>query len=69
LKDLYYASKNDNLSIKDITRKILFFKDTEKVITVFPQLLKKSQHIAIVRDLDDQIVGMITLENVLESIV
>lgn len=69
VKDLYYTSKHPNVSIKDLARKILFFKDSDRVIAIFPQLLKRSQHMAMVKDADNNVVGMITLENILESIV
>jgi putative hemolysin len=71
LKDIYSALQiNPEFdAIKSIARDILSFKDTDKAIDVLPVLMKKSQHIGLVRDSDRTVVGLITLEDIIESIV
>ncbi len=71
LKDIYSALQiNPQFNtIKSISRDILYFKDSDKIIDIFPKLMKKFQHIAIVTNSKNEIVGMITLEDLIESII
>src|SRR4030042_4002874 len=71
LKDIYSALQINPQcnTIKSISRDILYFKDSDKVIDIFPELMKKFQHIAIVTNSKNEIVGMITLEDLIESII
>jgi len=71
LKDIYAALQlNPQFgSLRSIARDILYFKENEKVIDVLPLLMRQFQHIAIVCDADGPVVGLITLEDVIESII
>jgi CBS domain containing-hemolysin-like protein len=71
IKDLLFSLKDNNekFDINSFVRDVLFYKETEKIINILPQLLENSQHIAMVKNSDGEFIGMITLENIIESIV
>jgi len=71
LKDIYSALQinPDFKTIKSISRDILYFKDSDKVIDVLPFFMKKSQHIGIIKNSENGIAGLITLEDIIESII
>ncbi|MBN2353802.1 MAG: HlyC/CorC family transporter [Spirochaetales bacterium] len=71
LKDIYAALQlNPQFgSLKSISRDILYFKENDKVIDALPLLMRQFQHIAMVCDADGPVVGLITLEDVIESII
>jgi putative hemolysin len=71
IKDLLFSLKDNNekFDIHTFVRDVLFYKETEKIINILPQLLENSQHIAMVKNSDGEFIGMITLENIIESIV
>ncbi len=71
LKDIYGALQiNPGYeSLRSIARDVLYFKENDKVIDVLPQLMKQFQHIAMVRNAEGEVIGLVTLEDVLESVV
>jgi putative hemolysin len=71
LKDIFSALQiNPNFdTIKSIARDVLYFRETDKVIDILPFLMKKAQHIGMVRDSNNKITGLITLEDIVESII
>ncbi len=71
LKDIYSALQiNPQFNkIRSISRDIIYFRDTEKVIDIFPKLMKKFQHIAMVKNSKNEIAGLITMEDIVETII
>jgi len=58
-----------NPSLRGISRPISSFKETDTVNQVLRKLITTHQHIAIVRNIDNQVTGMIAMEDILETIV
>jgi putative hemolysin len=56
-------------SLKGIARPILEVRGNEQVSVLLNKLTRGYQHIAIVRDLEEKVAGLVTLEDVIESIV
>ena len=52
-----------------ICRPIAYVKETDLVVDSLPLLIRTHQHIAMVRDKSGAIAGLVTLENMLETIV
>lgn len=61
-------SQDPHLEIRSILTKPLFVSKNTKVDEVFKSFNKEKQHIAIVMD-EDKVVGMITMEDILEELV
>ena len=62
--------RNENeASLKSIARPINFIRDNSNCLTVFSDFLKNRKHIAIVIDEFDSISGLITLEDLIESLI
>ncbi len=55
-------------SLKGISRPILEANESEPVSAILGKLRKSYQHIAIVRDTEGKIAGLVTLEDVIEAI-
>jgi len=69
-KDLINISPEEQKSVKDVMRrKILIIKDTANLDDVLNMFRKKKIHLFIVADKTKNMVGIITLEDVLEEIV
>ncbi len=58
-----------NPSLKGICRPIIYFNENQSINFAMRRLITSHQHIAIVQSNENEVVGMITLENVLEAIV
>lgn len=58
-----------NPSLKGIYRPIIYFYDNQSINFALRRLITSHQHIAIIQDNDNNVVGMVTLENILETIV
>jgi len=56
-------------SLKGICRPVLSVEQNESVSSLLNRLIKTYQHIAIVKDLKGKVCGVVTLEDVIESIV
>jgi len=56
-------------SLKGICRPMLEVKETEPVSLLLTRLIKGCQHIALVKDDKSKVVGLVTLEDVIETIV
>lgn len=72
VKDLLkFVTKNapKNFDIKKILRPVYFVPDTNTAAEVLAELQKRHQHIAIVLDEYGGTAGLVTMENLLESIV
>ena len=55
-------------SLKGICRPILEVREDEQVSVLLNKLTRGYQHIAIVKDSDEKVAGLVTLEDVIESI-
>jgi CBS domain containing-hemolysin-like protein len=58
-----------NPSLRGISRPIIYFNDNQSINFAMRRLITSHQHIAIVQDSDNNVVGMVTLENILEAVV
>ena len=56
-------------TFRTIIRPILSFKDNERIAVCLEQMMREHTHIALVRDADGRVVGMVTLEDILEELV
>lgn len=69
LKDLFTVKDQDHSSIKSILRPILFVPDSLKVNQLLKEFKEQHMHIAMVLNEHGIIIGLVTLEDVLEEIV
>jgi CBS domain containing-hemolysin-like protein len=70
LKDIFMLlSKNEDRSLLDIMRPIMFIPESIKVNQMLREFKNKHMHIAVVINEHGSITGLITLEDVLEQIV
>ncbi len=70
LKDIFMLlSKNEEKSLQEIMRPILFIPESIKVSQMLREFKNKHMHIAVVINEHGSITGLITLEDVLEQIV
>lgn len=70
LKDIFVLlSRNEEKSLKDILRPIMFIPETIKVSQLLREFRQQQMHIAIVLNEHGSVTGLITLEDVLEEIV
>jgi putative hemolysin len=70
LKDIFMLlSKNEEKSLQEIIRPIMFIPESIKVSQMLREFRNKHMHIAIVINEHGSITGLITLEDVLEQIV
>jgi len=69
-KDIVSALQTNpkNPSLNGICRPILETNEGESVSTILGKLRKSYQHIAIVRDAEGKVAGLVTLEDVIETI-
>jgi putative hemolysin len=58
-----------NPTLGGICRPLSFFKETDTVDWVLRKLIATHQHIAIVRNSENKVTGLITMEDILETIV
>ncbi len=56
-------------SLKGICRPILFIPETMSLNILLKRMIREHQHIAIVQDLNGHTIGMVTLEDIIESLV
>ncbi len=56
-------------SLRGITRSILSFPETDSIAQCLEQLLRVNAHIALIRNPAEAIVGLVTLEDVVEELV
>jgi CBS domain containing-hemolysin-like protein len=56
-------------SLKGIARPIISLKEDETISTALSKLTSAYQHIALVKDKTDRLTGIVTLENILETII
>lgn len=69
-KDLFLLlSKNQEKSLKEIMRPVIFIPESMKVNQLLKELREQRMHMAIVLNEHGGIIGLVTLEDVLEEIV
>ncbi|MBT4595098.1 HlyC/CorC family transporter, partial [bacterium] len=69
-KDLFdLMSRNEQKRLKEIVRPVLFVPETKKNNQLLNEFLKKRMHMAIVVDEFGAVIGLATLEDVIEEIV
>ena len=62
-------AKNQKKSLKELVRPILFVPESKKTNQLLSEFLHKKMHMAILIDEYGSVVGLVTLEDVLEEIV
>ena len=60
--------KDPNIQLRKVIQKPYFVSSRVSLMTLFNGFKKHKTHIAIVRN-DDQVIGMVTMEDILEEIV
>jgi len=70
-KDLvaYMKLAPEQPSLQAITRAIVSFKEDMPLASCLEELIRQHQHIALIRDQAGHVVGMITMEDILEELV
>jgi len=63
------AYRNEEKSLNDLVRPILFVPETQRVNQLLSEFLKKRMHMAVVVDEYGNLAGLVTLEDILEEIV
>lgn len=68
--DLYYNLSEDNgdIKLKEIKREVLIVPETISLKTLFERLLEKQEHIAVVVDEYGGLSGVVTMEDVVETL-
>lgn len=61
--------KNQKKALKDLVRPVLFVPESKKCNQLLSEFLKKRMHMAIVIDEYGSVVGLVTLEDIIEEIV
>lgn len=69
-KDLFFMlSKGEQKSLREIIRPIMFVPEDMTVIELLAKFREKQAHIAIVKNEQDLLTGLVTLEDLIEEIV
>ena len=69
-KDLFdHYSQNSDKPLKELVRPVLFTPQTKRVSQLLNEFLKKRMHMAIVIDEFGNVIGLVTLEDLIEEIV
>jgi CBS domain containing-hemolysin-like protein len=69
VKDLVYVEKTDQFDIRKYVKAPFFVYEHMKLQAVFDHMKRKKVHMALVKDETGLVVGMITMEDILEEIV
>ena len=65
----YYANKNTNIPLRKVMKRVFYIFQTRKIDVLLKQFLSRKIHMAIVLDENHNLVGLVTLEDVLEELV
>ncbi len=70
IKDLFVRGAGaEGFDLKEIAHEVLRFKEDEALVSVLPRLLKQELHMAFVEDEFGGIIGVLTLDDILEELV
>ncbi len=71
VKDLFFLAKShpQNPNIREITRPLMSVSPDASIGEAFSRMMASHVHLAIVRDNEGRVCGMITLEDILEEVV
>lgn len=70
VKDLVMAQGHSHItSLKEILRPLPELNDSEPITVGLEHLIRERTHIALVRDAQQQVVGMISLEDIIEELI
>lgn len=70
LKDVFFLlSQNQELPLRELLRPILFVPESMKINQLLKEFTEKHRHMAIVLNEHGSLIGLITLEDILEEIV
>ncbi len=71
IKDLAFVRGIDkrNFDVRDLVKELFFVYEHMKIQAVFDYMNKKKVHLALVKDENDLVVGIVTLEDIIEEIV
>jgi Mg2+/Co2+ transporter CorB len=69
IKDLLVAERRKKVDINKILRRPYFVKSEEKAMPVLKAMSKRGEHLAIVQNENKKVIGIITLEDLLEEVV
>lgn len=61
------AEDNFNMSLKEITRPIMNFKEEDTVSDIWEKMLEKKEHISVILDEYGSVRGIVTMEDVIET--
>ena len=68
-KDFYEMLLEDNCSLESLIKTPLFVRETQRIAVTFKKFQKEKLHIALVQNSSKKIVGIVTMEDILEEIV
>jgi Mg2+/Co2+ transporter CorB len=69
IKDLLMAERRKKVDISKILRKPYYVRSEEKAMPVLKTMSKKGEHLALVQNENKEVIGIITLEDLLEEVV
>lgn len=69
IKDILIAMRKKKFQLKDIIRKPFIVSSREKATSVLKAMRRQGEHLAIVQNVGEQTLGIITLEDLLEELV
>jgi len=69
IKDLLIAERRKKVDIGKISRRPYFVRSEEKAMPVLKAMSKRGEHLAIVQNENKEVIGIITLEDLLEEVV
>ena len=68
-KDFYEMLLEENCTLESIVKPPLFVKEQTKIAFMFKRFQKVKQHLAIVVDQNNKVVGVVSLEDIIEELV
>lgn len=68
-KDFYEMLLEDNCSLESLIKTALFVRETQRIAVTFKKFQKEKLHIALVQNSSKKIVGIVTMEDILEELV
>jgi len=70
IKDVIWSMENNKvINIFDVRRPLIFFKDKNRIDFAMIRFQREKRHVAIVKNNKEEIVGLVTMEDVIEELV